>query len=101
VLVSARCAVGPAAGAELDLAFVEVLLELGPLAGGRVAVFLRRALVATAVEELLASALRSVARVARVACRWGSRKDRRASVLATVRLVPVEFLTEQHGHRLQ
>ena len=24
-----------------------------------------------------------------------------ASVLATVRLVPVEFLTGQHGHRLQ
>ncbi|QYN33669.1 hypothetical protein K1T35_35100 [Pseudonocardia sp. DSM 110487] len=53
VLMRTRGAVGAGAATELDLALVEVLLELGPLLVGRRAVLLGRPELAAVVEELL------------------------------------------------
>jgi hypothetical protein len=53
VLVLAPGSVGTAAGAEFDLALVEVLLELGPLRVGRGLVLIGRMLGAVAFEVRL------------------------------------------------
>ncbi|WP_433209554.1 hypothetical protein ACQP1G_35030 [Nocardia sp. CA-107356] len=49
----ASSAVWASAAAELDLAFVEMLLELGPLFGCHVAVFVRRSHLPPALQVCL------------------------------------------------
>lgn len=51
MFVLAGCAVGAPAGAEFDLALVEMLVELGPFLAGGLAVFLGWSELAALVEE--------------------------------------------------